>query len=58
MNNEINPVDCDAVYVRRRADVELALAERAQLPQVVLAHCRLANAYLDLLGRVDVAAAA
>jgi len=39
----------DSAYFHHRAEVQLALAERAELPQVVLAHYQLANAYLDRL---------
>lgn len=37
----------DSAYFHRRAEVQLALAERAELPQVVSAHYQLASAYLD-----------
>ena len=40
--------DGDACF-HHRAEVQLALAERAELPQVVSAHYRMANAYLDRL---------
>ena len=46
-------VQDDAAYFHRRAEVQLALAERAELPQVVSAHYQLANAYLDRLTEQD-----
>lgn len=37
----------DATYFYRRAEAELELAQKADKPEVVRAHFRLANAYLD-----------
>ena len=39
----------DEAYFHHRAEVQLALAERAELPQVASAHYRMANAYVDRL---------
>lgn len=50
--------DNDAAYFHRRAEVQLALAERAELPEVVSAHYQLANAYLDRLSSVEARASA
>ena len=41
----------DDAYFHHRAEVQLALAERAELPKVVSAHYQMANAYLDRLTR-------
>lgn len=41
--------DADFSYFQRRAEAELALAQRASRPEVVSAHVRLAEAYLERL---------
>lgn len=37
----------DVSYFRRRAEAELVLAQQATKPEVVRAHCQLADAYLE-----------
>jgi hypothetical protein len=37
----------DIIYLQRRAEAELELAQQATKPEVVAAHHQLAEAYLD-----------
>ena len=41
--------EADRLYYQRRAEVELERAQQATLPEVVSAHYKLAEAYLDKL---------
>ncbi|MBI0533901.1 hypothetical protein D9602_21405 [Sphingomonas sp. TX0522] len=43
----------DVLYFQRRAGAELELAQRATKPEVVAAHHRLAEAYLDRIASVE-----
>lgn len=45
----------DAIYYYRRAEAELEQAQRATKPEVVRAHCQLANAYLERVDTVNAA---
>lgn len=39
----------DSLYFMQRAEVEIALAQRAEHPEAVAAHYFLAQSYLDLV---------
>lgn len=43
----------DVTYYRQRAETELEQAQRATQPEVVSAHYRLAEAYLERVGGGD-----
>ncbi|MDV5825739.1 MULTISPECIES: hypothetical protein [Sphingobium] len=43
----------DLIYYRRRAEAELEQAQRATKPEVVKAHCDLANAYLERVASAE-----
>lgn len=45
--------DDDQNYYRQRAETELELAQRAQRPETVSAHYRLAEAYLERVASCD-----
>lgn len=51
-SNERYMYETDQQFYRRRAEMELDLAQKARLPEVVSAHYRLAEAYLARLQQV------
>ena len=43
----------DALYYDRRAERQLALAERAEHPDAVAAHCAIADRYMALRAKAE-----
>ncbi|MCP6237308.1 hypothetical protein NL436_27890, partial [Klebsiella pneumoniae] len=51
-------VDDEIIYFEHRVEAELELAQHATKAEVVAAHCKMANAYMERIEELRAAAAA